>query len=235
MYKNKITEISNDGSTVCIRNIKGHIDTSDFNCSVVKALFVSGCVISDFSFLDDMPGIEKLVFLDNKSDVWHTMPGNTNVRILRLHTMRNGKTYLDNIDFIAGFPGLKYLYLNNFNIEKFPDVSKLTKLHTVLCSGRKLIDFSELEHVALLTTYLGWSATDNHRTPAEAFIPILKNPALRAFEHSQMSNVETRKLAEYIRINRPDIDYPINKTTFNDDGTYTMDSSKARELTTIFF
>lgn len=223
-------DISNHGATVRISQIKGHVDTDNFDCSAVRELFVSGCVIDDFSFLRAMPGIEKLVFLDNKSNVWHTMPGNANVRILRLHTMRQGKTYLDNIDFIAGFPGVEYLYLNVLYIEKFPDVSKLARLRTVLCSGRKLIDFSALEYALNLTTFIGWSAADQHRTPAEAFIPILKNQKLRAFQYTQMFNVEDKKLDKYVRANRPDITYPIDTVQYG-----IVDNSKTMELVSLFF
>jgi len=223
-------EVSNNDTTIHISGVKNLRAANDFDSGIVKVLFVSGCLIEDFSFLSNMPHLEKLVFLDCKSEVWQTIPGNENVRILRLHTMREKSGYLENVDFIAKFPGVEYLYLNNFYIERFPDVSRLPLLHTVMCSGRKLIDYSVLEHAPNLKTYVGWAATDNHRTPAEAFIPILKNPSLQAFEYTQTSNVEEKKLDKYVRTHRPDITYPIDKI---ENGV--LDNSKTGSIAKLFF
>jgi len=223
-------EVSSNDTTVHISGVKNLKDTNGFDSRIVKVLFVSGCSIEDFSFLSDMPHLEKLVFDGCKSEVWQTIPGNENVRILRLHTMREKSGYLENADFIAKFPGVEYLYLNNFDVERFPDVSRLTLLPTVMCSGRKLIDYSALEHAVNLKNYVGWMATDNHRTPAESFIPILKNPSLQAFQYTQMSNVESKKLDEYVRVNRPDITYPIDKI---ENGV--LDNTKTRSMANLFF
>lgn len=223
-------EVSDNGSIIRILKENVVIDTSSFNKATVRELFVSGCVVNDFSFLDAMPNLEKLVVLDCKSDSWQAFHANSNVRILRLHTLRQGKTYLDNADFITGFPGVQYLYVNNFHIEAFPDVSRLRQLHTIFCSGRKLVDYSSLESVPGLRLFCGWAATDNHRIPAEAFIPVLKNPSLRMFQYTQMSKVEERKLDELVRSHRPDIVYPIDIV---ENGI--LDTSKTASIVSLFF
>ena len=223
-------EMSDDGSILRISNLKKGLDLSSVEQESVKALFIAGCSINDFAFISDFPNLEKLIILDSRSEAWNTISGNQNVRILRLHTLRGKKGYLDKIDFLSTFPHVEYLYLNNFYITKFPDVSCLPLLHTVLCSGRKLIDYSALEYAAKLKTFMGWCAADNHRTPAELFLPILKNPSLQEFEYTQMFHVEEKKLDEYVRMLRPDIIYPINKV---ENGI--VDISRGRKLAKVFF
>ena len=223
-------EMFNKGTTLRISNLKNIVDIKNVERGTVKELFISGCSINSFAFISNFPILEKLVILDCRSEVWNTASGNKNVRILRLHTLRGQKGYIDNIDFLSTFQNVEYLYLNNFYIASFPDVSCLPSLHTVLCSGRKLIDYSTLEYASNLKTFMGWSATDNHRTPAESFIPILKNPSLQEFEYTQMSNVENKKLDEYVQMIRPDITYPIDKAKHG-----IVDMSKGRNLAKVFF
>lgn len=223
-------EMSDDGRTLHISNMKNVIAIRNIRQETIKELFISGCSINNFAFISDFPNLEKLIILDCRSEAWDTILGNKNVRILRLHTLRSKKGYIDNIDFLSTFSSVEYLYLNNFYITKFPDVSCLPLLHTVLCSGRKLIDYSTLEYAANLKTFMGWCATDNHRTPADLLIPILRNPSLQEFEYTQMSNVEDKKLDEYVRMLRPDIIYPINKA---ENGI--VDMSKGRCILNVFF
>lgn len=223
-------KISDDATTVHIFGLKGLIDIDDFDKTLVKELFISGCSIQEFAFLGEMPNLEKLVVLDCRSEAWHTILGNRNVRILRLHTLKANKAYLEDVDFISKFPNVEYLYMNNFDIMNFPDVSCLPLLHTVMCSGRKLIDYLALEHVMSLKTFIGWCATDNHRTPAELFVPILKNPSLREFQYTQMFNVENKKLDEYVQTMRPDITYPIDE---RENGI--ANTSKTRDIAKLFF
>ena len=225
-----IIEVANGGKSVSFTSENKGIKTDGLDRFAVKELEVSGCFVEDFSFLSALPNVEKLIILDCKSDAWQRIPIHENIRILRLHTLRNMKTYHDNVDFITGFPNIEYLYLNNLDIEKFPNTSHLKKLLVVCCSLRKCTDYSTLENAPSLSTFIGWSAVDRHRTAAETFIPILNNPSLKAFSYTQAFNIENRKLDEYIRTHRPDITYPM-VTTRNGD----VDISKIMVFINMFF
>jgi hypothetical protein len=220
-------EVTDSGKKVFFQ---GEIATDSLDVSGVRELKVAGCIIEDFSFLSVMPNLEKLIILDCKSEAWQTVPGNEKVRILRLHSLRGKKTYHDNVDFIAGFANVEYLYMANLYLEKFPDVSPMPKLRVVCCSLRKCLDYSALQYATNLSAFVGWMAVDTHRTPAEAFIPILRNPSLQAFEYTQMSKVEDRKLGAYIRAHRPDITYPMSTVK---DGL--VDNSATMKFIKLFF
>jgi hypothetical protein len=225
--------LKNDNTTLELSNMKLFKDLfleNDFDTSIIEELFVSGSSIDDFSFLESMDNLKKLVFFACKSDNWNEISGKGTISILRLHNIRQGRDYIKTIDFISKFNGLEYLYLNMLGIEAFPDVTKIHKLHTILCSNRKLIDYSSLENAESLTTFFGWMATDNHRTPAECFIPILKNKNLKAFQYVQMSKVEERKLDKYVNQYCPKIIYPINTI---ENGR--LDNRKTIAIAKLFF
>ncbi|NDV69596.1 hypothetical protein [Dysgonomonas sp. 25] len=197
---------------------------------LIETLFITGSFIDDFSFLERMREIKKLVFLACKSDIWEELKGNISIKILRLHNIKRGKFYLNNIDFINTFPSLEYLYINMLGITEFPDIVKLERLHTICSSNRNLVDFSTLEYVPNLQTFIGWAAVDKHRTPAEAFIPILKNTKLKAFNYSQMFNVEKKKLKKYVDLYCPNILYPMS--TFEG---IVVDNRKVMDIIKLFF
>ncbi|MCL1994061.1 MAG: hypothetical protein FWG66_14035 [Spirochaetes bacterium] len=181
-----------------------------FDLSIVKELLISGSAIDDFSFINQMASLKKLAFLACKGNSWDSIPGLDTLKVLRLHNIKQNKEYIKNIDFIAKFQNLEYIYLKMLGIEAFPALATLDKLHTVCCSNRKLNDYSSLEYAKSLDTFIGWMETDNHRTPAEAFIPILKNKSLTAFQYVQRSNVEEKKLDALVKEYCPDITSPID-------------------------
>jgi hypothetical protein len=187
-------------------------------------------VIDDFSFLENMVSLDKLVFLACKGNKWNEIPEKETIKILRLHNIKQNKEYINNIDFISKFKNLECVYLKMLGIEIFPDVTKLNKLYTVCCSNRNLYDYSSLEYAKSLTTFIGWMETDNHRTPAESFLPILKNKSLKAFEYTQMFNVENKKLDKYVMEYCPNIIYPI---TIVDNGI--VNNEKVKEIIKVFF
>ncbi len=210
------------------QNFANHYENQTLKA--VKELFITASSIDDFKFIEYMPNLEKLVILACKSNVWQTLHGHSGIKILRLHTLNQGKEYLSNIDFVSTFPALEYLYVNVLGITVFPDLSMLKSLHTICCSNKKLSDYSQLEHLSNLNVFIGWMATDNHRTPAEAFIPILKNHSLREFNYTQMFNVEDKKLKKYVDMYNPNIIYPM---TSIENGV--VNDSKVMRIVKLFF
>jgi len=225
---------SENGHTLKItdeKSFNGFYEKSHtINFESIKELFITGCIINDFTFLLNMTALEKLVFLACKSYNWSELIGNKSIKILRLHNIKQGKEYLSNIDFLCTFPNLEYLYVNMLGIETFPNVSMMKKLHTICSSNRKLNDYSTMEFAPSLKVFIGWMAVDKHRTSAEAFIPILKNRTLEAFEYTQMFSVEDKKLDSYVKIYAPNIIYPIS--TVQDA---IVDISEQQKIVNIFF
>jgi hypothetical protein len=228
-----MTVLKNNNTTLELSNIKSFRDSfyeETFDISIVNELFISGSAIDDFSFLDTMTSLNKLVFLACKVNNFDKIPENETIKILRLHNIKQNNEYIKNIDFISRFKNLEYVYLKMLGIETFPDVTKLNKLHTVCCSNRKLYNYSSLEYAKSLTTFIGWAENDNHRTPAESFLPILKNKNLKEFEYTQMSNVENKKLDKYVMEYCPRIIYPVSTVDNN-----IVNNKKVREIIKLFF
>jgi len=233
---------SNDNSTLKLSDIKTFKNFSLLqpNCPLsnvksIREVFITGSLIDCWEFLYEIfetAKVEKLVFLACKSNVWDTLTGHVGIRILRLHNLKPGKgrEYLQEIDFVSTFSSLEYLYIKMLGITTFPDLSTLKSLHTIACSNYKLADFSTLEALPNLTTFIGWPETDSHKTPAEAFIPILKNPSLKAFDYNQ-TNREDKRLKSFVEEHSPNIDYPM--TTITDE--FKVNNDKVMEIIPLFF
>lgn len=199
--------------------------------SIIESLFITNSCIDDFEFLKSMPKLKKLVLLACKSNCWHKLHGTPTIKILRLHNLKAGKEYLNNIDFLHTFSGLEYLYLNMLGITAYPDMRELKKLHTIVNILRKLEDFRALELAPALKTFIGNPAVDNQKTPAEAFIPILNNPSLEAFSYPQfLFKREHKKLESLVAELRPDIHFPM----YTFDG-YVLNNNDTQKIVAVFF
>jgi hypothetical protein len=222
---------SKDGLILKIDKMKSFVGFSVETLQSVEELLITGSIIDDFGFIGLMPKLRKLIILACKSDVWQTLNGHDGIRILRLHNLKLGKGrgYLQDIDFVSTFNNLEYLYLKMLDITIFPDLTMLKSLHTIASSNRKLLDYSTLENLPKLNTFIGWPETDNHITPAEAFIPILKNHSLKSFDYIQF-NREDAKLKNYVDTYNPNIDYPMTTV----DG-FCVDNSKTMIIINLFF
>jgi hypothetical protein len=234
------TTIENSGKTLRIdacNSFAGFCESANTETqentdwSKIDSLFVTGSYIDDFELLKSMPKLKKLVLLACKSDFWNKLRGTPTIKILRLHNLNAGKGYLDNIDFIQTFSGLEYLYLNMLGITAYPDMRELKKLHTIVNILRKLEDFRALEFAPALKTFIGNPAVDKQKTPAEAFIPILKNPSLEAFSYPQFRfKREHKKLESQVAELRPDINSPM----YTFDG-YFLNNNETRKIVAMFF
>jgi hypothetical protein len=224
--------LKNDNITLEVsgaKSFKNIFYENNFDVSIIKEVFITSSIVDDFSFLDNMVSLNKLVFLACKGNNWNELIGKETIKILRLHNIKQNSGYIKNIDFISKLKNLEYIYLKMLGIEIFPDVTKLNKLHTILCSNRKLYDYASLEYARELTTFIGWPETDGHRTAAESFLPILKNKNLKAFQYLQF-NGEDKKLNEYVKQYCPNILHPID-TIHNG----ILDNSKTQEIARLFF
>lgn len=177
----------------------------------VTSLKVSGCTIDTFNFLKTMPNLRKIYFLADKSYCWQSLCGTPKVQALSLHNLKSGKQYLENTSFLLTFPALKYLYVHLLGVSRLPEISLLSSLCAVEIEPRNennikdFFDFSDFEKAPALKVFNGCMAVDRHRVPAEAFIPILKNPSLQSFRYTQMYKTEDKKLQALIQKYHPSL------------------------------
>lgn len=203
----------------------------NIDCNKIESLFITSSFIDDFEFIENIPKLKKLVLLACKSDCWNKLHGTPTIKILRLHNLKAGRDYLDNINFLHTFSGLEYLYLNMLGITAYPDMRELKTLHTIVNILRKLEDFRALEFAPALKTFIGNPAVDKQKTPAEAFIPILKNPSLESFSYPQfLFKREHKKLESLVAELRPDIHFPM----YIFDG-YVLNNNETQKIIAMFF
>lgn len=186
----------------------------------IQEIKIEGCHIDSFDFLTLLPELTHIYLLACKSDKWEDFKGTEHIISLGLHNLHQGRQYLSTTDFLDTFPNLEYLYVNLMGVSSYSKLSELQHLHTVLGVFRnendrkENFDFSSFEHMQNLTVFSGYMAVDRHRIAAEAFIPIIMNPALESFEYCQMYGTEDKKLNAIIKRLHPSL---MNTTLSNDE------------------
>ncbi len=193
--------------------------TIPVDLSQIQGLTISGSRIDSFTFLNDFTSLQKLSFLACESDKWVDLKGNSSIKSLRLHNLKEKKKYLSSIGFVLTFPNLQYLYVNMLGLNNFSELLGLKNLHTIFgqCRDENAIktqfDFSALEFLPKLKTVSIWMAVDRHRIPAESLVPILKNPSVTHVDVTQIYVTEDKKLKQLIQ----EINPGLLKTSISDD------------------
>lgn len=176
-----------------IQGWKNNIDRlRDFK--TIKSLILRGITIDDYSFINYMNALAKLSIRYGASKDFSAFYGNTNIKTLEFWRVSN----MDNVDILSHLPNLKLVYLMQLkNIKNFPDLSKAHFLKEIRVHDlSSLNDFTSLEAVPNLENFYGGC---NKTIPAESLIPVLKNPSLKGFYFSYVSQKEQKKLDEYIK------------------------------------
>jgi len=170
---------------------KGIDKLRDFK--TVKSLILRGITIDDYSFVNHMSALTGLSIRWGASKDLSALYGNTNIETLEFWRVSN----MDNVDILAHLPNLKLVYLQQLkNIKCFPDLSMASFLKEIRVHDLSgLDDFAPLEAVPNLEDFYGGC---NKTIPAESLIPILKNPSLKGFYFSFVSQKEKKKLDGYI-------------------------------------